>query len=84
MTLSEQIAEDRKKKIWSGEIPKEEKHFQEAKTPAREDVRHGNCLECGKKLVGQQKKFCSKNCSGRYFARENGGWGSTSRKVKEA
>lgn len=31
------------------------------------------CKYCGKKLTGQQKKFCSNVCSARYWWRENPG-----------
>lgn len=32
-----------------------------------------NCINCGKELTGNQKKFCSRKCKYEYYKKENEG-----------
>lgn len=50
----ERILENKKKRIWKGR-EKEREEYEEARTNKK-------CLICKKELIGNQFKFCSKNC----------------------
>ena len=71
MTLSEQIQQDRKNKIWSGKVPNEDKHFTISCIPHFEDeewmkpkYRKTNCVVCGKECYSNSKRpCCSRKCA---------------------
>lgn len=72
-SLSQQIQEDRAKKIWSGSVPDEDKHFSVCSNPDDKLERHPrppltlkHCVVCGTECWSRHERpVCSRNCAGK-------------------